>query len=61
MKTYVVGTHQRHFTEASNYYQQHMFSWRNKILIVVVLWPSDPIRVMLSVVSLPNHTFPGQA
>ena len=25
------------------------------------LWPSQPIRVMLSVVSLPNHTFTGQA
>ena len=28
---------------------------------VEILWPSQPIRVMLSVVRLPNHTFPGQA
>ena len=28
---------------------------------VEILWPSQPIRVMSSVVSLPNHTFPGQA
>ena len=28
---------------------------------VEVLWPSQPIGVMLSAVSLPNHTFTGQA
>ena len=28
---------------------------------VEVLWPSQPNGVMLSVVSLPNHTFTGQA
>ena len=27
----------------------------------IVLRPSQPIRVILSVISLPNHTFPGQA
>ena len=30
-------------------------------LCVVVLRPSQPIRGMSSVVSLPIHTFPGQA
>ena len=28
---------------------------------VEVLWPSQPNGVMLSAVSLPNHTFTGQA
>ena len=28
---------------------------------VEVLWPSQPNGVMLSMVSLPNHTFTGQA
>ena len=28
---------------------------------VEVLWPSQPSGVMSSVVSLPNHTFTGQA
>ena len=28
---------------------------------VNVLWPSQPFWVMSSAVSLPNHTFPGQA
>ena len=28
---------------------------------VAVLWPSQPIRVMTRAVSLPNHSFPGQA
>ena len=28
---------------------------------VEVLWPSQPNGVMSSVVSLPNHTFTGQA
>ena len=28
---------------------------------VEVLWPSQPIGVMSSTVSLPNHTFTGQA
>ena len=32
-----------------------------KLVRVEVLWPNQPIRVMLSQVSLPNHTFPGQA
>ena len=27
---------------------------------VEVLWPSQPNEVMLSMVSLPNHTFTGQ-
>ena len=33
----------------------------NKALCVEVLWPSQPNGVMLSAVSLPNHTFTGQA
>ena len=28
---------------------------------VELLWPSQPIRVMSTTVSLPNHTFPGHA
>ena len=28
---------------------------------VEVLWPSQPNGVMLSMISLPNHTFTGQA
>ena len=27
---------------------------------IELLQPSQPIRLMLSMVSLPNHTFPGQ-
>ena len=30
-------------------------------IYVEVLWPSQPNGVMSSVVSLPNHTFTGQA
>ena len=33
----------------------------NLFVCVEVLGPSQPIRVIWSVVSLPNHTFPGQA
>ena len=32
-----------------------------RLVCVEVLWPSQPIGVMSSVVSLPNHTFTGQA
>ena len=32
-----------------------------RIVCVEVLWPSQPNGVMSSVVSLPNHTFTGQA
>ena len=32
-----------------------------RLVWVVVLWPSQQIRVMSSAVSLPNHTFPGEA
>ena len=46
MKTYVVDGEQK---------CHGVFVW------VEVLWPSQPIRVMSSVVSLPNHTFQGQA
>ena len=35
------------------------FSWL--VVCVEVLWPSQPNGVMLSVVSLLNHTFTGQA
>ena len=31
------------------------------LVCVEVLWPSQPNGVMSSVVSLPNHTFTGQA
>ena len=31
------------------------------VVCVAVLWPSQPIGVMLSTVSLPNNTFTGQA
>ena len=40
------------------------FSLRNQFdlfVCVEVLWPSQPNRVMSSAVSLPNHTFTGQA
>ena len=33
----------------------------NKIVCVEVLWPNQPNGVILSVVSLPNHTFTEQA
>ena len=52
---------------ASNEYPQQMFSLRNKIIVVApfvcveVLRPSQPNGVMSSAVSLPNHTFTGQA
>ena len=32
-----------------------------KFVCVEVLWPSQPNGVMSSAVSLPNHTFTGQA
>ena len=37
--------------------------WRNLsgFVCVEVLWPSQPNGVMSSTVSLPNHTFTGQA
>ena len=31
------------------------------LVVVEVLWPSQPNGVMSRVVSLPNHTFTGQA
>ena len=31
------------------------------VVCVEVLQPSQPVGVMLSMVSLPNHTFTGQA
>ena len=39
-------------------------NWRQFAFLIVcveVLWPSQPNGVMSSVVSLPNHTFTGQA
>ena len=33
----------------------------NSTVCVEVLWPSQPNGVMSSAVSLPNHTFTGQA
>ena len=33
----------------------------NLFVCVEVLWPSQPNEVMLSTVSLPNHTLTGQA
>ena len=40
---------------------QNSFSVRILFVCVEVLWPSQPNGVMSSAVSLPNHTFPGQA
>ena len=40
---------------------QFSFSACNLFVCVEVLRPSQPIGVMLSAVSLPNHTFTGQA
>ena len=37
------------------------FRKQGLFVCVEVLWPSQPNGVMSSVVSLPNHTFPGQA
>ena len=47
-------------------YHWHRQTWWwnehvEKFVCVEVLWPSQPNGVMLSVVSLPNHTFTGQA
>ena len=36
-------------------------SFNTVFVCVQVLWPSQPNRVMLSAVILPNHTFIGQA
>ena len=33
----------------------------NEFVCVEVLWPSQPNGIMSSAVSLPNHTFTGQA
>ena len=39
--------------------------WKQKVhgplVCVEILRPNQPIMVMLSAVSLPNHFFPGQA
>ena len=43
------------------YQLKNIFSWRNKKVCVEVLRPSQPNGVISSVVSLPNHTFTGQA
>ena len=37
-----------------------LFYVRMSSVCIAVLWPSQPIRVMSSTVSLPNHIFPGQ-
>ena len=37
------------------------FSALSLFVCVEVLWPSQPSEVMSSAVSLPNHTFTGQA
>ena len=41
--------------ESLGSFQMYLF------VCVEVLWPSQSNRVMLSMVSLPNHTFTGQA
>ena len=47
-----------------SYYTPGIHSMLNGVQLVgcvEVLWPSQPNRVMSSAVSLPNHTFTGQA
>ena len=40
----------------------YVFFFNKKYFVcVMVLWPSQPNGVMSSAVSLPNHTFTGQA
>ena len=38
----------------------HTHKQRTVTDLIKVLRPSQPIRVLSSMVSLPNHTFPGQ-
>ena len=41
---------------------QYVYGYQSyEFVCVKVLWPSQPNGVMSSVVSLPNHTFTGQA
>ena len=40
---------------------QHLCIYFSRFVCVEVLWPSQPNGVMSSTVSLPNHTFTGQA
>ena len=37
------------------------FYWNILFVCIEILWPSQPNGVMSSAVSLPNHTFTGQA
>ena len=46
-----MSTHEGHL------HQNGVLTW---FVCVEVLWPSQPNGVMLSAVSLPNHTFTGQ-
>ena len=43
------------------YYRRHDWHGQVKFVCVEVLRPSQPNGVMSSAVSLPNHTFTGQA
>ena len=45
----------KYFPDTPSYLELCLF------VCVEVLWPSQPIRVMSSTVSLPNTLFPGQA
>ena len=62
MKSYVMSTNQECLIDE---YPKHMFFvvvfFFLFFFCVEVLWPSQPNGVMSSAVSLPNHTFTGQA
>ena len=54
-KIYAMGTHRKYLDKALLMNTLHIF------VCVEVLRPSQPNGVMSSAVSLPNHTFTGQA
>ena len=47
--------------ECGLYLHNTIFAIPHILRLAEYLWPSQPNRVMSSVVSLPNHTFTGQA
>ena len=50
-----------HFSKIIGFGISCKLSPQETTVCVEVLWPSQPNGVMLSSVSLPNHTFTGQA
>ena len=56
METFVVGIHQK-----NPIISNHNIWFHGLFVCVEVLRPSQPNGVMSSAVSLPNHTFTGQA